>query len=214
MTISYNKDLLDRYLAPGISSFTECDAPDVSSAHPQAPHWLANHFLNSVFRGQFPNKYRQFAFNLIMRARVAFSDYHEARALTMEYLAQGRPHNPVSRLYFQVIARWESCLLNLGIFIDVMNKMKKDLGDAPVFQREDGTPEQRAYDIATRIKHFGTDIFLGQHTDDATIPMWLTNAGLTTGQYQLSYRELAELVAEVARAAEKLQDPKTFAAAP
>lgn len=214
MAISYNKELLDRYLAPGISTFTACDAPDVSTSHPEAPHWLANHFINSVFRGQFPDKYRQFAFNLIMRAQVAFSDYHTARDLTTEYLSTGRPESPASRSYFRAIARWESCLLNLQIFIDVLNKMRKDVGDKPVFTFGDGSPEHRAYAIANTIKHFGGDIAEGRFTADATIPMWLTNAGLTTQSHQLSYGELGDLVAEVGHAANELQDPQSFAKSP
>lgn len=214
MTISYNKDLLDRYLAPGISSFTACDAPDVSAAHPQAPHWLANHFINSVFRGQFRDKYRQFAFNLILRSQVAFSDYHLARTLTLEYLAAGRPDNPASRVYFQAIARWESCLLNFQILVDVLNRLRRDLGDTPVFIEGDGSPEQRAYAIANAIKHFGSDIAAGRISDDVTIPLWLTNPGLATRAHLLSYQELGYLVGEAARAADELQDPKGFAANP
>jgi hypothetical protein len=59
MAITYSSVLLNRYLAPGISEFTSCDAPDITADHPEAPHWLANHFLNSAFRGTFKNKYRK-----------------------------------------------------------------------------------------------------------------------------------------------------------
>lgn len=214
MTISYSSELLDRFLAPGISSFTSCDAPDISASHPQAPHWLANHFLNNALRGRFKDKYRQYAVNQILRAQVAFADYHEARQLTTEYLKTGRPDNPASRLYFRAIARWESCLLNLQIFIDVMKRMKADMGDEPVFIEGDGTPEQRAYSLANAIKHFGSEISAGSYPADATIPMWLTNGGFATRQHHLSYQELSELVAAVARAAEELQDPLAFATAP
>ena len=73
MAISYSTALLDRFLAPGISAFTSCDAPDITEAHPVAPLWLANHFLNSTFRGTFKNKYRPYAVNQIFRAQVAFA---------------------------------------------------------------------------------------------------------------------------------------------
>ena len=210
MAISYSTALLNRYLAPGISAFTSCDAPDITAAHPEAPHWLANHFLNSAFRGTFKNKYRQYAVNQIFRAQVAFADYHEARSLTAEYLARGKPDNPASRAYFRAVARWESCLLNLHIFIDVMNRMKKDLKDEPVFKEGDGTPEQRAYGMANTVKHFGSDIFADRHAEADTIPLWLTNTGLRTRMLEVTYHELATLVSEVATAADELQDPKSF----
>lgn len=210
MVVSYSSALLNRYLAPGISAFTSCDAPDITEAHPEAPHWLANHFLNSAFRGTFKDKYRQYVFNQIFRAQVALSDYHEARTLTSECLAKGSPGSPAIRAYFRALARWESCLLNLQIFIDVMNKMKTDLKDEPVFREGDGTPEQRAYGMANTVKHWGSDVSAGRHAEEDTVPLWLANTGLKTKLHELSYHELAGLVSEVATAADELQDPKSF----
>lgn len=208
--VSYNTDLLDRYLAPGISEFTACEAPDIAGKHPEAPHWLANHFLNSVFRGVFKNKFRQYAFNQLFRAQVAYADYQEARALTADFLVKGKPDNPAVGPYFQALARWESCLLNLQIFIDVMNRMKKELNDTPVFKDGDGTPEQRAYDMANKIKHFGSDVTADKHDENDTVPMWLINGGLRTRTIELKFDELANLVSEVATAANELQDPRSF----
>lgn len=211
MALSWNPELLNKYFAPGISEFTKFEAPDLTSAHPEASHWLANHFLNSVFSAGYKNKYRQYAVNLIYRAQVAFADYHEARALTEEFLAKGTPNSPATRTYFRAISRWESCLLNLQIFMDVMNKMKKDFGDDPVFKDGDGTPEQRAYGIANMIKHWGTEIFAERHDGGDTVPVWLTNSGLQTRTLALSYLELAGLLSEVASVANQMQDAKSFA---
>lgn len=211
MAITDNPKLLDRHLAPGISSLVTCDAPDISDDHPEAPHWLANNFLNSMFRGTYKNKFRQYAANQIYRAQVAFADYHEARTSTLHFLQAGNPHNPAIRAYFKAVSRWESCLLNLQIFIDVMNRMKKDLGDEPVFKGNDGTAVQRAYGIANVIKHFGSDIAAGRHDERDTVPLWLTNTGFSTRVCELTYQELAKLVSEVAMAANELQDPLSFA---
>lgn len=208
--VSYNTDLLNRYLAPGISDLTACKAPDISGNYPEAAHWLANHFLNSVFRGTFKNKYRQFAFNQLFRAQVAYADYQEARALTENFLAKGKPDHPAIGLYFQALARWESCLLNLQIFIDVMNCLKKDLNDERVFKNYDGSPEQRAYAIANTVKHFGSTVAAEMHVESDTVPMWLTNDGLSTRTIELKFAELAKLLSEVASAADDLQDPKSF----
>lgn len=210
MVIRYSTALLNKFLAPGISNFTSCNAPDISETHPEARHWLTNHFLNSFLRGTFENNYRQYIFNLVFRAQVAFADYHEARLLTFQFLAKGTPDNPASRAYFLAVARWESCLLNLQIFIDVMNKLKKELGDAPVFAQNDGTAECRAYKLANVVKHFGGDIHCNRHADTDTIPLWLTNSSLKTRTYELTYQDLATLISEIAAEADLLQDPKSF----
>lgn len=210
MTISYSTSLLNWFIAPGISELTACDAPDISAKHPQASHWLANHFLNSVLRGSFKNKYRQYALNLIFRAQTAFAEYHDARSLTVEFLGKGRPDYPASRTYFRAIARWEACFLNLQIFIDVLNKLKRELNDQPVFKDCDGTPEQRAYEMANTVKHWGADVSANRHSESDTIPLWITNLGLQTHLHQITYSELAALISEAAKIAEELQDPMSF----
>ena len=101
-------------------------------------------------------------------------------------------------------------MLNIQIFVDVMNKMKRDLNDQPVFNEGDGTPEQRAYVMANTIKHFGSDVAAGRHEDSETIPLWLTNDGLHTRTIELRYGELARLISQVSTAADELQDPKSF----
>lgn len=211
MAISLNTDFLNRFIAPGISEFTACDAPDITAAHPEASHWLANHFLNSILRAAFKDKYRQYALNQIFRAQTAFHDYHEARSLTADFLANSRPGLPARRTYFRAVARWESCFLNLQIFMDLMNKMKQDFKDEPVFKKGDESPEQRAYAMTNTIKHWGSAVAASRHAVDDTIPLWLTNAGLQTRLYRLTYTELARLVSEVAAVANELQDPKSFA---
>jgi len=212
MAVSFNPELLNKFYAPSIAELTSCDAPDISVAHPEAPHWLANHFLNSMLRAKYKNKFRQYAINQIFRAQVAFLDYHEARLLTAEFLVKGSPDNPASRTYFRAISRWESCFLNIQIFIDVMNKMKKDFKDESVFKDGDGSPVQRAYAIANMVKHWGTEIYAGRHGEGDTVPLWLTNSGPKTRLAEMTYPELANLLSEVATVANELQDAKTFAA--
>ena len=210
MATTFNTELVDLLIAPGVSSFTSFDAPDLSAQHPEATHWLANHFLNTILGPRYKDKYRQWALNQLFRAEVVFRDYHEARSATIDVLAKGSPGQPAIRTYFKAVARWESCLLNVQIFIDLANRMKKELGDTPVFVEGDGSRDQRAYAIANTIKHWGGDVAAERHEEHQTIPVWLLNEGLTTRSHQLSFAELATIVAEIATVADALQDPKSF----
>lgn len=210
MATTFNTALVDLLIAPGLSSFTSFEAPDLTSQHPEATHWLANHFLNTVLGPRYKDKYRQWALNQLFRAEVAFRDYHEARFATLEVLAKSRPGQPAIRTYFKAVARWESCLLNVQIFIDLVNRMKKELGETLVFVEGDGSRDQRAYAIANTIKHWGADVAAERHEEHQTIPVWLVNEGITTRSHQLSFAELAAIVAEIALLADALQDPKSF----
>lgn len=211
MNITFSTTLVDRLIAPGLSTFASFDAPSLIEQHPEATHWLANHFLNTILGVGYKDKYRQWALNQLFRAEVAFRDYHEARTLTADFLTKNNPGQPAIRAYFKAIARWESCLLNVQIFIDIANKMKKELGDTPVFVAGDGSRDQRAYAIANTIKHWGGDVAAGRHAEHQTIPLWLTNEGFATRFDRLSVQELAGLVREVAAVADALQHPETFA---
>ena len=92
--------------------------------------------------------------------------------------------------------------------------MKVALGDEPVFIAGDGSREQRAYELANAIKHWGGQVTSQQHEESLTIPVWLTNVGLQSRSYQISFSDLATLVGELAAVADELQDPKSFLAKP
>jgi hypothetical protein len=44
--------VLDDFIAPGVSTFHSAEIPDMSARDPESSHWVADHFLNSVFRGR------------------------------------------------------------------------------------------------------------------------------------------------------------------
>jgi hypothetical protein len=200
---SWNHDILNRFIAPGIADFTEAVIPLPLVEGEKVEHWMANHFLNSVFRAQYAGKQRQLAFNIIYRAQACFEAYEDARSLTAAYLDGNEPDNPRSGRYYRALRAWESCFLHLQTFVDLIIRLTQ----AKVFQQGDGSPEQRAYAIANTIKHWGQNICRDEHHDDDTVPMWLTNSGFATRVCLLSYVELATLLSECAVVANDLRDP-------
>ena len=117
----WNSKILEKFFAPGITGFTEAEIPDLKEKHKEAEHWLPNHMLNSVFGGRYSDEVLPFALNMMFRAQVAFKSYHTARDATLEYLKDNKPDNPKIRIYFKAISEWETCLLNLQIFMDLGN---------------------------------------------------------------------------------------------
>ncbi|CAO3361653.1 hypothetical protein [Azospirillum palustre] len=210
MSTSFSRECLNLYLAPGIADFTEFDAPDISGQYPQSTHWIANHFLNSILRGSYSGKFEQYAINHLYRAQAAFSDYHEARALTREFIEAGKPSAPHVRVYFRALSRWESCLLNTQIFIDILNKINLEFDGEKVFYEGDNSKEARAYSIANKIKHYGGEIRNGSCTETETVPMWLTNSGISTTNHEISYEELSIIVSSIVSLADEIQDPISF----
>ena len=83
--------------------------------------------------------------------------------------------------------------------------------DEFVYKKNDNSREERVCEIANTVKHWGGLVFSNNHQEHDTIPLWLTNSGLKTSTYEISYNELANLISEVALVADELQDPKSFA---
>ena len=201
--VQYSSALLNRNIAPGIAEFASADIPDLRPAFPEAEHWLANHFLNTLFGPNFTGSFRQYAINMLSRAQAQFALYHQAREATQTYLEKSTHQSPAIRRYYAAIILWESCFLNLQIFVDLYTKaVAKD-----AFEPGDGSDDQRAYDIANNIKHWGGLLKSNKHSDEHTIPMWLSNTGFHTYAHSLTYAELSAITTEVAKAANELQNP-------
>jgi hypothetical protein len=206
--ISWNTNILERHIAPEIGSFTEANIPDLRAEYDQANHWLTNHFLNNALRSSFKPPVKQYIQNYIFRAEVLFRLYHEALDSTHEYLENNEPTNPKVSKYYKAISIWETVFLNWAVAFDLVVKLS---GNNKLFIKGEASEEERAHEIQNEIKHCGGSIFGGHWTEESTIPIWLTNTGISSHNYKITFEEISDLVIEVARFASEIQDPKTFA---
>lgn len=202
----WNAEILDRYLAPGISQFTKANIPDLAPMHTEAQHWHANHFLNNVFRASFASPSRQYVFNILYRSQVCFDRYQQARAETQDFLGAGEPRNPAIRKYFHALSTWETVFLNWQMAVDIWRKFVED----DPFTEGDGSREDRAYSIANGIKHCASAIRRLEHSDAYTVPVWLTNDGLQSRTSSVSFEELAHLLTELIRVTDEFRDAQAF----
>lgn len=206
MTIQFNTDLLDRLIAPGISTFNQAEIPDLREAHDQHTYWLTNHFLDSVFTA-YKAPFRQYAFNAIYRIQTAFRTYHEARELTYKYLSITNTDNPAIGSYFSALSTWETCFLNWQILADIYSKI---VAPDKAFTANDGSPEQRVYEMCNTVKHVGSAIRRGEHDNDVTVPLWLKNDGFHSRMCFVSYQEFSSIILYAAQLADSLQNPRAF----
>jgi hypothetical protein len=198
MTVQWSRELLDRHVAQGIHDFDHAEIPQLSLGLMESGSWMFDHFVNSVFRGQYKDLVREQAINCIYRAQTAIKAYQEGRGLTASYLSKSKTGSPAISLYFEMLSRWEACLLNWQILVDVYNKL---VSPAKAFNKNDGSVDQRAYEIANSIKHAGGG------TVTHTVPMWLTNHGFQTENHSITYEELAQLITQAGQFVQQLIDP-------
>jgi hypothetical protein len=206
--MEFSANILDEHVAPGYSAITIATIPDLRESHEAAEHWLANHLLNAILRSRYSDHVRALVIGFLRRASAAFSAYHKARELTLTFVEErGKGKQPI-RLYYDAIDAWEQFALQINMATDLFKHLNSNIG---AFAKNDGSPEQRLYDIANQVKHTAGCLASGQCTDKDTVPLWLSNAGLNSFGIAVSYAEAAGVMSAIARLAERLQDPMNFA---
>lgn len=204
---SWSSSILNRFVAPEITSFSAAEIPDLRDRFPDARFWLAHHFLNSVLRGSFTGQVRQLVVGIVRRCSHAFSEYHQAREETIEYLSTADPHNPSISRYFAAVTSWESFILQCSMAVDLLRRLKGE----DLFKKGDGSITERLYQMGNQIKHLASCTGSGQMEDDDASPLWLTNSGLASFGIEVTFEEASELLGDLAEIAEQLQDPRSFA---
>ena len=202
MVIQYSSAILERHIAPGASTFTKADIPDMSSLSTQSPYWVANFFLNSAFTATFAMPMNAYAYNFLRRAQYAFSEHHLARESTLAFLANG---GQSATRYADALFHWECFLGQSWHAIALL----VTAWEGKAFEKNDGSTEQRLNALYNQMKHVESRIENGQMIPCATVPVWLENEGLRSVDANLTYVETSEILKELAKYADVLMNPKT-----
>lgn len=202
MTVQYSATILDKHIAPGVSTFLAADIPDMSSWSKESPHWVANFFLNSAFSASFAAPMNAYAYNFLRRAQYAFAEHHFARESTLAFLANG---GQSPKRYADALFHWE-CFLGQAwhAFALLITAW-----EGKAFEKNDGSSEQRLNALYNQMKHVESRIENGQMIAGATVPVWLENEGLRSVNASLTYAETADALKEIAKYADALSNPKT-----
>jgi hypothetical protein len=200
MQLQPTNDYLDKFVAPGYSAFTAATIPDMSAVSQDQERWVANFILNGSMRVTLDDDTRRTWYNFLRRAEGAFLEYEEASRLTLAHLA-----NPSPRRYIRAIGRWEQYLSEAYRAWAVLVR-----GEKVLFAKEDGSIIQRLSLLYNRTKHVESAINSGQLPPDGTIPVWLTNDGLEAVDGELTFVEIAEILGDLSKWADAVQDPLTL----
>jgi len=200
--VQVSSHVLNTHVAPGLGGFKDADIPDLRPEYEQAEHWLANHFLSSVLRGCFEEGIRQLVLGVVGRAYYGFSEYHLARDATLRFLGRLAEGAQPLQLYWDALHHWEGFVLEVQMATALQRKL---LDGRRLFDDGDGTPLQRLYAAANKVKHAGEVLAEG------TVPLWVLADGLhAVGGIVVGYGETADVLRDVANTADRLQDPLSF----
>jgi hypothetical protein len=201
MQLQPTVQFMDTYVAPGYSSFTTALIRDMSTVGQEQGFWVENFILNgSPLRVTLDDDTRRTFYNFLRRTESAFLEYEEARRLTMAHL-----ENPKLRQYISAIGRWERFLSDADRAWALLVR-----GQPVLFGRNDGSSLQRLNLLYNRTKHIESAIKSGQLPPNGTLSVWLTNEGLEAVGAKLAFNEMADILCDLAKWADAVQDPLTM----
>lgn len=210
--VSWNPEILNKCVAPKISEFTSMELSDLNDEFPQSSFWLQNHFLNSnPLRKPFNPPFKQMAVNIIQKAHYIFHEYNTVRELSEAYLKGNSPTNPKLSSYYILINHCSNIFIHYCSIVEACNQFNKKLGSsAKAFEKNDGSVEQRMYEIGNCIKHVSSCIESGICTNDHTLSVWLTNTGFESFEISVTFTEFEGAIRDVGKFADSLVDPLSF----
>lgn len=198
--ITLSNYAIDKFIAPNASLFTQADIPDMSEYDDQVTHWIANFSLNSMCRAAWKPPYNAYMYNYLRRAESAFVQHSLARSETIAFIESGRQS---VRKYTAALFHWESFL---GQSWHAYKTLQKCF-EIQLYKPGDSSVEERLNMLYNQMKHVESRIENAQIIDGATVPVWLTNNGLVSIDTLLTFTETGEVLADVAKWANILQDP-------
>jgi hypothetical protein len=202
MAVSWNWQLFDEHLATDISMFTEANIPEL--VHPEAEFWPANYFLNSAMRTAYTSPTKEYVFTFIRRTTAAFEEYDLARNATQQFVDRRSAGEQPVNTYRSALHHWEQCVALAWQAIDVWRK----LTNVHAFNAGDRSAEERLNLTYNRSKHTDKAIAAAQMPPIGPLAMWLANDGLRTTESVLEWVELHDVLSELGKAADLLQDPE------
>lgn len=211
MTSFFAQHLLEELIAPDAAKFNTAEIPDMTQVHDQQRHWTSNFFLNAALRARWSPPLMAYATAFLRRAEGAFTMHDLARTATISLLRapQIRPSPYATALLY-----WEGFLSQAAQAQNVIKQLIRNTGDPNfmIYKPDDGSIEQRLHSIYNSIKHVEKRISApGQLPTGSVSPVWMTNDGICSTEHCLTWAETGEILDEIAKFADDIQDPATLA---
>lgn len=210
VAVRFNPVLFDELIAPNASKFTRADVPDMQDKYPDRRFWLTNLFLNSVGRGRYKWEFGAYVTAFLRRAEGSFVSHGLAREATTALLAQ--PQTTPSH-YARALLHWEGFVGQSAMAQSILLQIIRGLCEDPaykLFERGDASVEQRIWSLNNSMKHVESRIAAGQILPGSVSPVWLSNEGLQSTDTLLAWAETGEVLDDIARWADGMQDPISF----
>jgi hypothetical protein len=200
--------LLNPCLGTHLAALTGCTAPDVQVP----PDYLLLYVWSQIVQQTGEGLGLAVAVltaTFIRSIGPAIFDYRAACRYVRRYLSH-LPQSVAPMAYDLAVARFESCILRIGVAMACGDGIAKIYPALPQhYATSDSSLRERINLFNNRIKNFGDDIVRSSNPGTKlTAPIWITNDGLGCRHKEqdmaLSFAELAGLLQEFSGEADRL----------
>jgi hypothetical protein len=180
---------MDGYVSQHLSKLTSCKISAIAHEYPESEHWLEQFQLRKMFQNHVRDELFPLAFVIMRRADAALDEWELACSAAKNGLQ-------TPRVYFKVLRHVEQTIAALWQGLEFL---RKALGKK-LFERGDGSTFERLNGIYNLARHF----------DPMDLPpgdlhkIWLSNDGIHTNEYQLTFDEFLDTFRELLKFADAL----------
>jgi hypothetical protein len=181
-----------------IGSLDQCNIAEISQEFPNAKRWLNALGLMVIFNNHLSLEKRPLALQFIRRVDMAIAEYAAFRDEVLQHITGDSPWSH----YYRGLHHAEMAMTLLYQAYDVIRKA----ADETLFSKDDGSAMQRLNFTYNASKH---------EVPELKDTVWITNQGIQTEKYLLTYAELEDILRSAGKLVEKiLQAQPTAEAGP
>lgn len=194
--MGFSNYALDTFVSQGLSEITQVNAQQVGPDFPEHESWMVTFVLNRIFVNSIPEERAALAFALLRQAEAAVDDY-DLGCAELSALVEGKKN--ISR-YFRCLRRFENAIGATYRAFDFGRKAR----DVDLFAKGDASSLQRLNELYNVGRHYNPlKLAAGQlHA------VWMSNEGIHCSGARLTFAELRDVVAQVARIADRVSKGK------
>jgi len=180
---------LDTFVSQEISKLTACVPESLVTEFPERAHWLNQFVLRRIFQNHVSDENAALAFILVRRAEAALDEWELACIAATQDV-----RHPSG--YFKMLRHLESCIAALWQGLEFSRRAI----DTKLFDKGDGSVYERLNWIYN----------VGRHFDPQALPsgdlhrLWITNEGLHSREYSLTFVEVRDALKSLARVVDKI----------
>ena len=178
---------LGKLIAPQLGQLTSCGADEL----PERENLLPEFVVNSIFKVKYDDRFKKNALNLIRRVDHAALAYTAGRTCLLDYLSD-TPGKRVTA-YFGAVSYFEIHVaqLNLARWLAMRIDRYPDGGTSLVSKGSDCF-DARLQELHNQVKQLHDKITKGELPEGNTVAIWLTNDGLESKDWAVTFSELRE----------------------